>query len=360
MSLKKEKWGPHTWIFLHSLASAATTPEKRYEFRKIIYSLAAGGLPCDECTDHFRTIVYSNSNSNDKNKDLDKYNIDKYMDSNNSLFKWTWLVHNLVNRRLDKPRIKLSEARASYFGSDAVCTDSCNANANANTNTNTNANTNTNTNTNTNANTNVNTKAKPSSVPSTSISTKTSYSKTSEEINNKASQNSKASVPISKNNSPVIPINSSHFSSSSTEHDVHPTNSNTTFNRISTISPSRSLPYSNQTRFSIPSLNNNSNTYPINPSNIRPNLSNIAPSNYTSTLYKPSTKNNSQTRSLPSHSHFSNNIISTSNLPSNHFSIPNPSHSQSRRPNFIHSSSSYPIQHYPYNQNDYVVLDFSG
>jgi len=339
MSLKKEKWGPHTWIFLHSLASAATTPEKRYEFRKIIYSLAAGGLPCDECTDHFRTIVYSNSNSNDKNKDLDKYNIDKYLDSNNSLFKWTWLVHNLVNRRLDKPRIKLSEARAFYFGSDAVCTDSCNANANASPSS---------------------TSSPPiSSIPSPKTNSNTS--KISTEINQKIPQNSKplsiSKTSLSKNNS--VSNNSSHFSPNISEHDIHPSNPIINFNRpTSTFSPSRSLPYSNsnQTRFSLPL--NNSNHYPINSSNILHPVSNITP-NYTN-FNNISSKNNSLSHNFPSHSNNSNNFISTSNLSSNH-NISIPSHTQSRRSNFVPSSlSSYPIKHHPYNPNDYVVLDFSG
>ncbi len=59
MVIYKDFWGPHLWIFLHSIAM--NYPEKptkldMYNMKNYIFSLAEI-LPCEGCKKHFKKVL---------------------------------------------------------------------------------------------------------------------------------------------------------------------------------------------------------------------------------------------------------------------------------------------------------------
>lgn len=75
-------WGEKWWFVLHS-AAAAYTPDKALEFKSLLDAYK-GLLPCKECRQHL-------------DLNLKKYPVDNYLRDNNSLFLWTYILHDAVN-----------------------------------------------------------------------------------------------------------------------------------------------------------------------------------------------------------------------------------------------------------------------
>ena len=85
--MKPEIWGPHAWMFLHSIT--LEYPEEPTEQDKqdmIIFIKAVGNvLPCKKCRDNFKTHVQ-------------KYPLDNAaLSSRKNLVKWLIDIHNCVN-----------------------------------------------------------------------------------------------------------------------------------------------------------------------------------------------------------------------------------------------------------------------
>lgn len=103
-------WGPHFWRVIHSFAAAyRPTPEVKQAFKQFIYSLN-GLLPCMECKIHF--------NHNLKQLPL----TDKYLESSHNLFLWSYLLHDLVNKQLNKNSPSFQHIKSQYFN-DTVCSN---------------------------------------------------------------------------------------------------------------------------------------------------------------------------------------------------------------------------------------------
>jgi len=83
-----EFWGPGLWIYLHSTAAVAYTGQKRNDFVNLINVLAKT-LPCDKCVQHFR-------------KNMRTLSIRNYLKDNETLFLWTYLMHDAVNEAQGK------------------------------------------------------------------------------------------------------------------------------------------------------------------------------------------------------------------------------------------------------------------
>ena len=94
-------WGPGLWSTIHTIAAGADTQEKREAFKIFVESLC-GCLPCDKCRIHL-------------DKNLDKLPIDNYMVSNVELFKWSWMLHNIVNKSNGKKEFSYEEAQKVYL-----------------------------------------------------------------------------------------------------------------------------------------------------------------------------------------------------------------------------------------------------
>lgn len=97
-------WGPGLWKYLHSAAAAASTPEAREAFARMVAVLGAT-IPCSKCKAHFL-------------ENQRKIDIRSYMGSAEQLFMWTFRMHDAVNQAQGKvypERISYLEARALYF-----------------------------------------------------------------------------------------------------------------------------------------------------------------------------------------------------------------------------------------------------
>lgn len=81
-------WGPGLWKYIHSAAATSSSQQKRNDFEVMIKALAKT-LPCEKCKAHFI-------------KNLDVFPIRNYMASNESLFMWSYLMHDAVNASQNK------------------------------------------------------------------------------------------------------------------------------------------------------------------------------------------------------------------------------------------------------------------
>lgn len=100
--MEKSFWGPSTWCMIHT-ASAGYRPEYRYSFKQFIYSLPHL-LPCEYCRQHLfqnlRTLPIT----------------DQSLKDSQSLFMWSYFLHDLVNKQLHKkPSPSFTLAQKYYF-----------------------------------------------------------------------------------------------------------------------------------------------------------------------------------------------------------------------------------------------------
>lgn len=99
----KTFWGPMIWGSMHSMAISFEKTQKgqppltRYAFENFITSIAFL-LPCPECRNHFIDNLKLNALT------------DSDFESNVALFKWTWQLHNTVNKMLGKKEISFADA----------------------------------------------------------------------------------------------------------------------------------------------------------------------------------------------------------------------------------------------------------
>lgn len=97
-------WGPGLWKFLHSTAAVAYTDADRDDFHLLVKALART-LPCSKCREHFRN-------------NLGNIPIENYMSSNETMFMWTYLMHDAVNKAQGKTgsqRPTFEQAYRIYF-----------------------------------------------------------------------------------------------------------------------------------------------------------------------------------------------------------------------------------------------------
>jgi hypothetical protein len=100
--MNKTFWGPSVWCSIH-IASASYKPENKYSFTNFIYSLPYL-LPCKDCCKH----LYKNLQTLPLTE--------KSLDNNKNLFMWSYLLHDLVNKQLNKkPSPVYSFAEKYYF-----------------------------------------------------------------------------------------------------------------------------------------------------------------------------------------------------------------------------------------------------
>lgn len=95
---KSVDWGPKYWYVLHMMAfHYPLSPNKvtKKKYYDTIMNLPLF-LPHQEMGDKFSRL-------------LDKYPLTPYLDSRESLIKWTHFIHNRVNEQLEKPTFPYSE-----------------------------------------------------------------------------------------------------------------------------------------------------------------------------------------------------------------------------------------------------------
>jgi hypothetical protein len=103
MHIPPEVWGPFFWHTIHIVAlgypSEPSYAQKRAakEFYESLKTL----IPCPICREHF--VVH-----------LEKYPITPHLDRKADLFRWTILLHNEVNKILNKPIFTETQVLAYY------------------------------------------------------------------------------------------------------------------------------------------------------------------------------------------------------------------------------------------------------
>jgi len=105
----KAFWGSSYWRMIHSSAVVyKPTPENAKAFKAMMWSLTKL-LPCDVCKINLT-------------KKLTIFPPDQYLGSNEDLFLWTYIIHDLVNKHVskyhpDRPKVSpcYDEIKKLYF-----------------------------------------------------------------------------------------------------------------------------------------------------------------------------------------------------------------------------------------------------
>ena len=86
-----EVWGPHAWIFLHTITLTYPhnpTNQDKKNYKLFFYNLATV-LPCTHCSQNYRIH-------------LKQLPIDPFLENKKSLVSWLIQIHNLTNNNLKK------------------------------------------------------------------------------------------------------------------------------------------------------------------------------------------------------------------------------------------------------------------
>jgi hypothetical protein len=107
MGIEPRIFGPSFWGAIHYAALGA--PDLLDTHHQTIYlnfyTLLPEILPCSACGQHFGEL-------------LKEIPITPYLKTSTSLFEWTVITHNAVNKRLNKPEISVSEAKKIWMRID--------------------------------------------------------------------------------------------------------------------------------------------------------------------------------------------------------------------------------------------------
>lgn len=96
-------WGKYLWTSIHFIALGypdKPTAEDVANY-KAFYTNFWKVLPCYKCSKNYQ-------------RHLEELPIDPYMTDNMSLFEWTVLLHNIVNKELGKREWTVEEARQRF------------------------------------------------------------------------------------------------------------------------------------------------------------------------------------------------------------------------------------------------------
>jgi len=115
---KPEHFGQHWWRVIHGGAAGAKTMEKRIEFKRYVEVTIPTLLPCDSCSIHWRQNIV-------------KYDINLYMNSEEQLLLWSYLIHSVVNQMLGKQdQPSYNEVKRQYLPEPGfTCTTVCSVDA---------------------------------------------------------------------------------------------------------------------------------------------------------------------------------------------------------------------------------------
>lgn len=101
--MDKIVWGKHFWYTIHyvSLGFPKNASEQDKKNYKLFYEIIGDVLPCEECSEHYKKLI----------KEIP---IDNFLNNKNDLFEWTVVIHNEVNKKLNKPTWTLYDAKNYY------------------------------------------------------------------------------------------------------------------------------------------------------------------------------------------------------------------------------------------------------
>ena len=101
--ISKETWGRPMWYIIHHTAAYSPSILNQtwaVAYKSFMYCLHYV-LPCPICREHIK-------------ENLEKLPIDSYLLTRDSIFEYTWMLHNVVNIMLKKATLTLAQAEALY------------------------------------------------------------------------------------------------------------------------------------------------------------------------------------------------------------------------------------------------------
>jgi hypothetical protein len=104
MHLPPETWGPFFWHTIHIIALGYPTKDPSYSQKRAAKEFIEGLqflIPCAICRDHYKVH-------------LEKYPITPHLDRKADFFRWTIILHNEVNKSLNKPPFTEAQALQYY------------------------------------------------------------------------------------------------------------------------------------------------------------------------------------------------------------------------------------------------------
>ncbi len=100
MYRSNKHWGNHLWLFIHIISIVDCLDSKdtlRISMNSIECLKSLGNcIPCHKCREEWKNGL----------AELDTLNLSISME----LFRWSWRIHNKINKKLDKPEITYEEA----------------------------------------------------------------------------------------------------------------------------------------------------------------------------------------------------------------------------------------------------------
>lgn len=98
--MRPEVWGPHGWIFLHSITMNYPDNPTKDDKKKIkkFFDALQYVLPCNSCSKHLQKHIKKHPLS------------DKVLESRHNLIKWLMDIHNAANKAGGKKVLSHREA----------------------------------------------------------------------------------------------------------------------------------------------------------------------------------------------------------------------------------------------------------
>jgi hypothetical protein len=108
--MQANEWGPSAWKFLHTVTFAypQDPDEETKKHYKDLFSTLRYTLPCSFCRNYY-TEMYKH------------IIIDPYLDSREGLTFWLFIIHNLVNRKLERSLANFEDIVLEYENNRARC-----------------------------------------------------------------------------------------------------------------------------------------------------------------------------------------------------------------------------------------------
>ena len=102
--MNKKWWGSRIWELIHGFAinSPVRCTTSYYVYYKSFIVTLSKLLPCEECRRHLTTNLSENP-------------LDGKATSNHALFKWSFMLHNKVNKMLKMPEWSWQKAAKEYY-----------------------------------------------------------------------------------------------------------------------------------------------------------------------------------------------------------------------------------------------------
>ena len=108
--MQSNKWGPDAWSFFHTISFNYPLDPKQCDkdAYKTFYETQKQILPCSICRKSYNFFY-------------DNFPIDDYLEDRNGVIYWLFILHNIVNMKLDKPLAHFKDVILKYENMRARC-----------------------------------------------------------------------------------------------------------------------------------------------------------------------------------------------------------------------------------------------